>query len=302
MSPTASTYKDRDTEETLDVYFYRPFGYGLALAARQAHLTPNVVTIFSIIIGIIGGCLLYYPSMTPTVTGIVLLILADALDSADGQLARMTGIKSRFGRILDGLAGNLIFISVYLNICFGLIARGGSPWIFALAVVAGASHSLQSALADYYRNAYLYFVRGATASEHDSAEAIGRQYLQISWHDQPGRKFLLKVYHQYLSQQEFLSGGFLRLKALVIPRFGETLPGWLREAYRDQNSSMIKYYNILTINTRMIALFVFLLIKRPIFFFIFEAVALNALFGYVIWKQNRISRQLMVLVESKGNI
>lgn len=301
MSPIASTYKDRDTEETLDVYFYRPFGYSLALAARQAHLTPNAVTVLSIIIGVTAGCLLYYPSLTPTVTGIALLILADALDSADGQLARMTGVKSRYGRILDGLAGNLIFISVYLNICFGYIARGGSYGIFGLGIVAGISHTLQSALADYYRTAYLYFVRGAAVSEHDNTEEIYNLYSQTNWRGNPGRKIMLKLYHQYLSQQEFFSRGFLQLKGAVVRSFGEAMPGWLREAYRDLNRPMIKYYNILTINTRMIALFIFLLFRRPALYFVFESVALNSLLAYVIWKQNRISGQLTSLVESRGS-
>lgn len=57
----------------------------------------------------------YFDNIIYTICGILLLIFANILDCVDGQLARLTGIKSAIGRILDGFAGDLWFASIYIG-------------------------------------------------------------------------------------------------------------------------------------------------------------------------------------------
>ena len=45
--------KSEDTEEVIDIYFYRPIGYFFAKIAMKLHITPNMITIASIFIGTI---------------------------------------------------------------------------------------------------------------------------------------------------------------------------------------------------------------------------------------------------------
>jgi hypothetical protein len=97
-----ATYKSADTEEFLDRIFYRKVGYGMAVASKAMGLTPNVVTFISIIFGVTAGHLFYYQNTTMNLIGVLLLITAEAMDGADGQLARLTNNYSRFGRIFDG--------------------------------------------------------------------------------------------------------------------------------------------------------------------------------------------------------
>ena len=47
------------------------------------------------------------------ILGVLLLAWANFYDSADGQLARMTGKKTKLGRILDGAAGDVWYIFIY---------------------------------------------------------------------------------------------------------------------------------------------------------------------------------------------
>src|SRR5271169_3220595 len=96
------------------MYFYRPIGYWIALTCRPLGITPNAVTIVSIVVGVCGGQLLYYRDFTTNVWGIILWVVASTLDSADGQLARMTNRTSKVGRILDGLGDYIIFFYIYL--------------------------------------------------------------------------------------------------------------------------------------------------------------------------------------------
>ena len=102
----------------------------------------------SIFIGIAAGICFYFQSLAINVIGMLLLIWANSYDSADGQLARMTGQKSALGRILDGAAGDFWFIAIYAAICLRLTPEWGI-WIWLLAATTGFFHSKQAAMADY---------------------------------------------------------------------------------------------------------------------------------------------------------
>ena len=104
--------KSLDTEEHIDLAFYRPIGYMWACLAAKLGVTPNAITIASIFLGIAAGVAFYFNNMWINVAGMILLMWANSFDSADGQLARMTKQYSRLGRILDGMAGDLWFASI----------------------------------------------------------------------------------------------------------------------------------------------------------------------------------------------
>ncbi len=82
--------KSMDTEERIDLAFYRPIGFVWAKIAARLGITPNAITIASIFLGVGAGVLFYFPDLMVNVAGMLLLIWANSFDSADGQLARMT--------------------------------------------------------------------------------------------------------------------------------------------------------------------------------------------------------------------
>lgn len=293
MSKIKSTYKSKDTEETLDKLFYRPIGYVIALAAKALYLTPNAVTIISIFFGVFAGHLFYYNNLTINIYGMLMLMLAQALDGADGQLARMTNTKSQVGRILDGLAGNLWFISIYLHLVARHTADGGSPWILAVAVIAGISHSLQSAAADYFRNYYVLYVLDKSKSEIDDSIELQKINTELSWKKDFIKKFLMRFYINYTVEQEFMAYNVKKLYQVTKNKFGSNFPKWFSEKYRELHKPLIKWYNILTTNTRMIILFIALFIGRPNYYWFFELTVLNVLLVYVLVKHFSYSKLLL---------
>jgi len=299
MSQIASTYKGKDVEEILDRLFYRPVGYMLAQLSRALTLTPTTITLLSIVLGVIAGRLFYYPDTGLTVLGMILLVAAEALDSADGQLARMTGRGSKLGRILDGLATNIIFLSIYGHLCARIIQSGGPPWIVPVALISALSHSLQCAVADYFRNAYLWYVYTEHRGELDQSVAVRVSYRALSWRTNPVKKALLRIYLNYTRQQELMTASFRRLFVATRRRFGTTLPEWLRSEYARENKPLLKYYNLITSNTRMIALFIVLLASVPQAYFVFEILVLNAVLLYVAIRQSRVNRHLLKEIQSK---
>jgi phosphatidylglycerophosphate synthase len=296
-----STYKSRDVEEVIDIYFYRPVGYVIARLSRLAALTPNTVTILSIFVGVLAGHLFYYRDLTINVIGIILLVTSEAMDSADGQLARMTDTRSRIGRILDGFAGNLVFVSIYLHLCLRIVAGGGPLWIFLVAALCGVSHSFQCAMADYYRNAYLFFVFDEKRSELDKAASIAESYSRLSWSGNFVKKLLTRLYLNYTVQQETVARNFQRLYATAKETFASTTPDWFKQRYAHLNKPLLKYYNFITTNTRMIVLFIALLVDRVYLYFAFELIVLNlVLFGITV-RQEKINSTLWKLViDRKG--
>ncbi len=301
MSQIESTYKSIDVEETIDIYFYRPIGYVIAKLCRALGITPNVVTVVSIFIGVTGGHLLYYRDVTLNIWGIVLWVIADTLDSVDGQLARMTNHKSKIGRILDGLGGNIMFLSIYLHLFARMVVTYdiGWPWLLLFVLAGGASHSIQSSLADYYRNAYLKFVVDPAKSELEGADEVRREYEATQFSRNPAKKILLRTYLNYTVQQESLSKNFQRLRKLVATEFGQNVPEWFRDEYRTFNKPLMKYYAILTTNTRMIVMSVAVLINFVPLYFATEIIVINAIMIAVTMYQEKISAQLLAMIEHR---
>lgn len=286
-----ATLKSADTEEWIDLLFYRPIGYRWAILFHKLGVTPNAITIASIFLGIAAGILFYYNNLLLNVIGMCLLVWANMYDSADGQLARMTGQKSEIGRILDGVSGDFWFISIYAAICLRLTPQW-SYWIWILAAVTGLCHSKQAAMADYYRNIHLFFLKGKSGSELDNYVQQKAIYNSLSWKKDFVRKLFLWFYTDYTRSQERLTPAFQRFFALLQQRYGAVAPQEIRDKFRKASLPLMKYTNILSFNTRVIALFISLLIDEPWLYFVFELTVLNGLLVYMVWRHERLSNKL----------
>ncbi len=287
-----STFKSQDTEEWLDIHFTRPIGLWWAGLFNRFDVHPNVVTVLSIFLGAAAGVMFYYPDMVHTLVGIALLMWANFYDSADGQLARMTGKKTRLGRILDGFAGDVWFVSIYVCICLRLMPVWGW-WIWLLGSVAGfLCHTKQCQLADYYRNIHLYFIKGRLGSELDNSRKVRTDYQTAEFGKTPVWKTFLFFYVRYTEAQEKMTPAFQQFYARVRELYGENIPQTLRDEFRRGSLPLMKYTNILTFNTRAIVLYVSLLIGEPWLYFVFEATVLTALFLYMRYKHENLCRRL----------
>ena len=285
-----SSLKSSDTEEQIDIWFYRPIGYQIALFCARVGIRPNPVTIVSIFFGVAAGVLFYYPSLWINVIGMLSLVFANSLDSADGQLARLTNDKSRLGRILDGAAGDFWFISIHVALCLRGINEGWSGWIWFWGSLAGASHVLQSAMADYYRNVHLFFIKGTSGSELDNSRDLQAEYDRLTWSSNFGAKFVARAYLNYTRLQESFSPHLQKLLAIVRSRFSNGLPESLVTDFRAQNRPLMKYTNIVQFNTRVLFLFLWLFIDQSWIYFFFDIFVLNPVLIYMIVKQEQVSK------------
>ncbi len=293
-----STLKSTDTEEFIDIHFYRPIGYRWALLFQKLGVTPNAVTIASIFLGIGSGICFYFDNIWISLLGIFLLVWANSYDSADGQLARMTKQFSALGRVLDGFAGNLWFASIYVGICLRLYPEWGG-WIWVLACVTGYFHSKQAEMADYYRNVHLLFLKGKAGSELDNSAELTTKFKELTWSKNFGAKIVLFFYRNYTTDQENRSPRLQVLFRLLRERFGDVAPESFRNDFREKSLPLMKYTNILSFNTRSIALFVSILLGWPWLYFVFELTVLNILLVYMVTRHEKISKGFVLDIKSE---
>lgn len=296
-----STFKSQDTEEWLDVHFTRPLGLLWANFFNRFNVHPNVITILSIILGAAAGVMFYFDDLRYTIVGILLLVWANLYDSADGQLARMTGKKTRWGRILDGFAGDVWFFAIYAAICLRLQGQNipftevhWGVYIWLLAAFSGfICHGKQCQLADYYRNIHLFFVKGKSGSELDSYDKLRAEMKQLSLKKDLVWMVFLYFYGNYTKSQESMTPCFQHLKAKIITKYGNApVPTELAQTFRKGSLPLMKYTNILTFNTRAIVLYIVLLIKEPWLYFVFEITVMNVLFFYMRSKHESLCRKV----------
>lgn len=299
-----SSLKSMDTEEHIDLYFYRPVGYAWALLARKLGVTPNAITVASIFLGVGAGVCFYFNNIWWNILGMLLLVWADSLDSADGQLARMTGQYSRIGRILDGLSGDLWFVAIYAAICLREngtdVFFGTHPWlIWIVAAVTGFCHATQAAMGDYYRQFHLWFLKGEQGSELENAAELKKKYAALSWKHDFWQKLVMTFYLNYTVGQESRTPRMQRLRAELRRRFAGSVPRSFRDDFRAISLPLMKYTNILSFNVRSIALFISILVLRmPWLYFAFELTVLNIILIYMMVRHERMCATLTRRLEA----
>ena len=294
--------KSMDTEEHIDLAFYRPIGFMWARIAARLGITPNAITIASIFLGIGAGVMFYYRDMWINIAGMLLLILANSFDSADGQLARITHQYSRLGRILDGLSGDFWFASVYIAIILRenltVPVFSEHPWIlWGIALLAGACHAKQASMADYYRQFHLYFLKGEEGSELDNADDLRRQLKEsgVTWKSNFWKCLTMRIYLNYTIQQEASTPAMQDMRRELSRRYPDgKIPMKFREEFRRLSLPLMKYTNILTFNWRTIGLFITLFIGQPWLYFIYELTILNVILAYMMYRHERLCKLLTI--------
>lgn len=301
-----ATFKSKDTEEWLDIYFTRPLGYLWALFFRHLHIHPNVVTILSMVIGALAGYMFYFTDLVHNIIGVLLLVWANLYDSADGQLARMTGQKTLWGRILDGFAGDVWFFAIYLAIVLRVwndyipfTHVHWSVFILAISIFSGTvCHARQCQLADYYRNIHLYFLKGDEGSELDTSRKQRELLAQTPLKGNFWKRAFLYFYGNYTHSQESMTPYFQDLMNVLNNEFAGNAPEKFRLDFRKGSLPMMKYANILTFNCRAIVLYLCCLLNVPWLYFFVEIIAFTALAYYLRDRHESMCRHFAMLLKN----
>jgi phosphatidylglycerophosphate synthase len=232
-------------EEWADRWFFRPLGWRLATTLLPTRISADAVTLASLVLGVLAGHLFWYRSAWINASGVLLFILSDVLDSADGQLARLRGTSTRMGRILDGLADTGRFVSLYGHLGARLYVTGHGWGGAVLALAALLSHSYQAAAADFIRQAYLYFAVG-NGSELDIPEQSPTPEHTSVW-----SRISAWIYGDYVRRQAWL---FPRTTALARALSGRDVPASVRRSWAERQRWVVRGCALIAQNIRFVLL------------------------------------------------
>jgi hypothetical protein len=238
-------------------------------------LTPNTLSILGGLLGMAGGALLYDAQLA--LLGFGLLVVYGIFDSADGQLARITGRTSELGRVLDGVAGYVTHLAVYSAIVASVLHRGGGSWIVGVAVLAALCNAAQALMYDHHRTVY---ARVVEHRQPPDAFDVTRLPPTARW-----------LYAGYSGVTRRLLGLHQTVEHLIAAR---AVDGVVREAdrlrYRACFLRRVWGWNMLGDNGRRYAIGVFAWLGHVEWFCFFILVPMNLAF-VVLWYWQRSADQ-----------
>jgi hypothetical protein len=187
--------KPLEVEEPIDVWVHRPLAYVLAKLAYPTPISPNQITVISMVFGILTGVALASLSRLGLILGGLCIFLSAIFDCADGQLARMRGTSSPLGRILDGMADTVVTIGAVGGSIWVLWNKYSTTWWMGaiVVVVAGVTAwtgSFHTSMYDHYKNVFLRMTheRYQESEDLDDAERRYRErpadeswLMRLSW-------------------------------------------------------------------------------------------------------------------------
>lgn len=133
----------KTTDGFMSRHFARPISIFVSRRIVNWGVTPNQMTIVSMLIGLAGAPFFLSDTAALQTIGALLFVTHSVLDGCDGELARLTYRESRLGGILDFIGDNLVHIAVFGCMGWGWYMASDSPWPLYLGIsaVVGAAGS-----------------------------------------------------------------------------------------------------------------------------------------------------------------
>jgi 1L-myo-inositol 1-phosphate cytidylyltransferase / CDP-L-myo-inositol myo-inositolphosphotransferase len=130
----------KDDEGFMSRHVERRISLAISRRLAATSVTPNAMTVASVLVGLAGASFFVSPRSALQFTGALLFLLHSILDGCDGELARLKFQESRFGGVLDFWGDNVVHAAVFGCIAVGWSRSGAAgtwPAVAGIAAVAG---------------------------------------------------------------------------------------------------------------------------------------------------------------------
>ncbi len=184
LPPFSSVVKSNDVEDPVNRYVHRTLAYLFVWSIFRTRITPNMITLSTVVVGFIAGCAFIWGTPTAMFAGGACLWAAAILDGADGILARAKNLQSQFGRALDGSADALVAVFTVFPAFYHIWVTSYNPYYLALMVPALGLTVVHLATYDFYKESYLRGTRPGQGGEGQDADAIS-ETVQAARHEGP---------------------------------------------------------------------------------------------------------------------
>jgi phosphatidylglycerophosphate synthase len=280
MSPTAglsysTSVKSRLSDELINTYLLRPIAHQIVRLLYHTRLTPNHVTVASIIAGFAAAAVYGLAGQAFVPLAGLLVTLKDLLDSADGQLARAKEMYSRFGRFLDSVGDIAVNLLVFAGISHAVYQETGWMPAYLLGLLGFIGISLRVSYHVFYQTQYLHLQQ--TYEVNRVSEEIRQEDLEA---DAP-TLMMQKVF-------QFLYGWQDRLMIRIDAWCRRGVPDGRHEAwYADRIA--LRLSGFLGLGTELFAVTLFSLVHRLDAYLLFNVIILN-----VVWVCTGVYRKFVL--------
>ena len=164
--------KSPDVEDPINLHVHRPLQLLLARPLLRTSITPNQVTLLSLLSGLGAAACIVVGTPASLVAGAALLFGSAILDGVDGMIARLKKTSSEAGHAIDGASDYAVNVATTLAAIGYLGERTGHPLgALALGLVAHLAWAHHLMLYDFHCAMYLRFLTGGRHSGGDRARA-----------------------------------------------------------------------------------------------------------------------------------
>jgi phosphatidylglycerophosphate synthase len=290
-----ATLKPLEVEEPIDVWVHRPLAYLVAKLSYPTPISPNFITLVSIMFGLASGFAMLVPFSGHLPVAGVCLFLSAVFDCADGQLARMRGTSSAFGRMLDGVADLVVSVA----------AVGGSIWliwhkyqqptalgliVLGLCVLTAVTGSFHTGLYDHYKNVYLRLT--SRFREGESHEAAVQRIAEQRSRGELGllARAATPFYLFYVKRQQDLVHRLDPHTVTVLEALPEA-DAMRAATYRRHAAGLMRIWRaFFGFGSLVFGIALFVALDAIDYYMLARLVLMNALlFGYMVPRQRRVS-------------
>jgi len=134
----------------IDRYIIRKISGFISGFLSRTPVTPNQVTIISLILGIISGVLFSLGEYTYTITAGLLYFLSTVFDQCDGEVARLKQMETEFGRKLDIIVDAIVNAVIVIGIMIAVYVRMGSNLIIIAGFLAMTGITISLLMTTYF--------------------------------------------------------------------------------------------------------------------------------------------------------
>jgi phosphatidylglycerophosphate synthase len=134
----------------VDRLIVRPLASLIVRGVYGTGITPNHLTYISFLLSLAAAFVFSAGRPGPVILGGCLALLSDIFDNADGMLARVKGLASRYGAFLDLFLDRIADFAVLTGVTFGIFRASGDPRVLMLGLLTIGFYLLQVGL--YYLN------------------------------------------------------------------------------------------------------------------------------------------------------
>lgn len=292
--------RPRELQDSLNYYLYHPLAWQLARALAPTPITPNMVSVVGGLFVVAAG-IVYFAGASwglvwpwGALLGMVLHMTWHVVDGADGDLARLTGRTSPMGELVDGICDYAGHVALYILLVFVLGPKIGYGWAWFWALFAGASHVAQANFVEVQRRFYQYWTYGVpwlnNATQNDAA----------LFKDKRGFAWILRGFVLgYLRLASGMSPYAMRIDAAVTSAIAADRAGdgtqlaRLRAEVQREQRPLLFMLKFLGPNPRAIVLGIAMLLGSPLWYFVYQSLALNGLLVLAVKREDAAAQRVV---------